>query len=132
MMQKIHIIFPKDMEYNGIKPKIPVEIDGKKIVATIVRSTITAEGAHFVVDIPKEIDAEKFMKVFTPPGTISYKRSLVNLNKDECIECGQCTALCSYDALTLDEEFNIVVNKDNCVGCRMCVDACPRKCITIF
>jgi len=40
-------------------------------------------------------------------------------------ECGEdkCTNVCFYDALTRDEDGNVVV-KDNCVGCGDCIEAC--------
>ncbi|MBD3186111.1 4Fe-4S dicluster domain-containing protein [Candidatus Bathyarchaeota archaeon] len=130
-MRKINIILPRDYDYNGIKPKISVSLKGEKVIATIIRSTFTSEGLHLVVNIPKEVDDKEFIKIFSQDGAIAYKRALVTVDENECIECGQCTAMCVYGALDLDENFSLIVNQDNCTGCRSCIDACVRRCITV-
>ena len=130
-MTKINLIYPKTYDFNGIKPKITVDIDNQAVKATIIRSTFTSEGAHFVVDVDPEVDAEVFMKRMAQNGAKAYKRALVSVDKDACIECGHCTALCNFKALVLDDSFHLVVDQDNCTGCRSCVDACVRRCITV-
>ncbi|MHA1684749.1 MAG: ATP-binding protein [Promethearchaeota archaeon] len=131
-MRKINIILPRDYNYEAIRPTIAVKLDGGgKVVATIIRSTFSSDGLHLVVNIPKEVNADEFIRIFSQDGAVAFKRSLVTVDTNECIECGQCTALCGYQALDLDEEFNLVVNQDNCTGCRSCIDACVRRCITV-
>jgi Na+-translocating ferredoxin:NAD+ oxidoreductase RNF subunit RnfB len=129
-MPRVNIIFPKAV-FNTIKPKFSVEVNGEQITATVIRSTFSADGAHFVVDIPPEVNPEEFISVISSDGAKAYRRALVVVDKDTCIECGACTAECAYEALVLDQDFHLVVNSDNCTGCRTCIDSCPRHCITV-
>ncbi len=131
-MGKINVIFPKNYNFNGIKPKLSIDVNGKPVAAAIIRSTFTADGAHLVLDVPAGVDLDDFAKFMSQDGARAYKRALVTVDANECIQCGQCTASCAYDALTLDADFKLVVNQENCIGCRTCVDTCPRQCITVY
>ncbi len=132
MMGKVNVIFPKNYDFNGIKPKITIDINGSPVVATIIRATITTDGAHFVMDLPKDVNSDDFVNTMSQSGAKAYKRALVTVDENDCIQCGQCTSACAYNALTLDENFDLVVDQENCIGCRSCVDTCPRRCITVY
>lgn len=130
-MTKINIIFPKSYDFNGLKPKISIDVKGKPVSASIVRSALSPEGAHFVVDIPNDVESDSFIEAVSREGAHAYKRALVVVDTKECIECGQCTALCAYEALVLDDNFHLIVNRENCISCRACIDCCPRRAITL-
>ena len=131
-MVKVNVILPKNYNFNGIRPKISIDVNGTSVAATIIRSTFTPDGAHLVMDIPKDVDVDEFTKFMSQDGAQAYKRALVTVDANECIQCGQCPAACAYDALVLDADFKLVVNQENCIGCRTCVDTCPRQCITVY
>ncbi len=131
-MGKVNVIFPKNYNFNGIKPKITIDVNGVPVIATIIRSTFTPDGAHLVVDVPKDVDLDEFTKFMSQDGARAYRRALVTVDENECIQCGQCTSACAYDSLSLDADFKLVVNQANCVGCRTCVDTCPRECIKVY
>ncbi len=110
-----------------------MDINGSPVIATIIRSSFEPEGVHFVVDIPKDVNADEFVQFLSQDGDVqAYKRALVTVDESECIQCGQCTASCAYGALVLDEQMRLVVNRDKCTGCRTCVDSCPRRCISVY
>ena len=46
---------------------------------------------------------------------------------DECTQCGACTAVCYFNARSMDDE--LIIDEDNCYGCGLCVDVCPGGCI---
>jgi Na+-translocating ferredoxin:NAD+ oxidoreductase RNF subunit RnfB len=129
-MVRVNLIIPKSY-FETIKPKFAIEMNGETVTTTVIRSTFTADGAHFVVDVPSDVDPEEFIRVMSSEGAKAFRRALVVVDRDLCIECGECTAECAYEALVLDQDFHLVVNKDNCTGCRACTDACPRHCITV-
>lgn len=55
--------------------------------------------------------------------------SAILINKEKCVNCGACTAVCAVDALYLDETANLQFDKDKCLDCKLCVSACPTRAI---
>jgi MinD superfamily P-loop ATPase len=47
------------------------------------------------------------------------------IDKDKCVECGECLELCRYDAISSD----YVVDKVDCEGCGVCAHFCPAAAI---
>jgi len=55
------------------------------------------------------------------------KKSII-LNKEDCIHCGSCSAVCFADALTMDKiTRELVFKPDKCIACELCITACPLK-----
>lgn len=55
--------------------------------------------------------------------------SAILINKETCIDCGACSAVCAVDALYLDEMASLVFDSDKCLDCKMCIAACPERAI---
>jgi MinD superfamily P-loop ATPase len=47
------------------------------------------------------------------------------IDKDKCVECGECLELCRFDAIS----ENYVVDKIDCEGCGVCAHFCPEEAI---
>lgn len=46
--------------------------------------------------------------------------------KEKCILCGECLSICPQEALSIDEEKEIVlIDRVKCDGCMLCVKKCP-------
>jgi coenzyme F420-reducing hydrogenase delta subunit/heterodisulfide reductase subunit C len=52
----------------------------------------------------------------------------VQVNEDYCSVCGVCIAVCTSEALSIQDE-KIRVNRVDCKGCGLCVAACPAGAI---
>lgn len=55
---------------------------------------------------------------------------MIYIEKDECVACGTCRAICTFDAIELVEgRFQIV--REACRGCGICVVRCPVGAIKV-
>lgn len=52
-----------------------------------------------------------------------YKEVQVLFNKQFCIECGKCKAVCEAGAIDLKSEYRII--REKCTACGACVEVCP-------
>ena len=47
----------------------------------------------------------------------------MEIDKKKCVGCGNCHAICSMGAISLDEDGKSIVNQDECVECSTCYRA---------
>ncbi len=55
--------------------------------------------------------------------------SAILIDKETCVDCGACTAVCAVGALKIDENYELVFDKELCLDCKLCVTACPARAI---
>ena len=51
------------------------------------------------------------------------------IDKDKCINCGNCKNICPHDAVL--ENGNYEINKQRCLGCGQCFASCPAEAISM-
>jgi L-aspartate semialdehyde sulfurtransferase ferredoxin len=50
----------------------------------------------------------------------------IHFQENQCIDCGNCTAVCFAGALTMNRHsWKLEFNKSMCVVCELCIPACP-------
>ncbi len=50
----------------------------------------------------------------------------LTLNKDKCVNCGNCTAVCFAGALSMNPKtWELEFDKKQCILCELCTKACP-------
>jgi len=50
---------------------------------------------------------------------------------EECVACGCCEQVCSFNAIIIDRGIQAQVNSEKCVGCGKCKKICTASVITI-
>jgi NAD-dependent dihydropyrimidine dehydrogenase PreA subunit len=64
--------------------------------------------------------------------TVESVSTEIVLNESECINCGNCTAVCRSEALTIaPPDWKLKFDKEKCIVCQMCVKACPMQIIKV-
>lgn len=58
-----------------------------------------------------------------------YKMSLITVNEEKCIKCGQCIKGCPSYVLKMGENGPEEIEETNCIACGHCVAICPTAAI---
>lgn len=52
------------------------------------------------------------------------------INKDECIGCGACEAVCPVTCISEVEDGKREINENECIDCGSCASVCSVSCIS--
>ncbi len=53
------------------------------------------------------------------------------IDKEKCISCGACIAVCPVGAISYDDDGKAVIDKEICIKCHVCESVCPTYAIEI-
>lgn len=54
------------------------------------------------------------------------------LDERECVGCGVCADVCSFEAIEMTREMAMPrAIADRCTGCMLCVEQCPTQAIDV-
>jgi L-aspartate semialdehyde sulfurtransferase ferredoxin len=112
------------------KPIVSQVILDLKVPIIIITAQLNSKGGEVLAEVSDET-LDKVVAAFRKKGVEVSLPKLIEVDKEKCISCGSCVALCPVEAITLAEDCSIVFNKEKCVGstCSACVDACPARAI---
>ena len=102
-------------------------------MVNILRAAITGDQeGRLLIEVEAEPDKLEqglaFLKSHNV--TIIPLDQQIKIDKDRCIHCGACTAVCFSGALLLDRtNWEMVFDSEKCVMCGLCVTACPLRII---
>jgi len=98
----------------------------------ILSAHINQLGGEILAEIPSK-HLDKIVKAFRDRGVTVNVRKLIEVDKEECFDCGACLSLCPLNAITLEEDFSIAFDEGKCIGttCGLCADACPARAIKL-
>lgn len=115
------------------KPITSSVILEEKVPLNILSAHIDQRGGEILVDVPTE-EAEKIIEAFRSKGVEVDVRKLITINQDLCVDCGSCYSLCPVEAITINDNFEVIFNENRCIGssCGLCVDSCPMRAIRLL
>lgn len=61
--------------------------------------------------------------------TASWRVFRPVMNKEKCVECGQCMTYCPVNAVKGSEDRKYTISYDYCKGCGICAKECPKGAI---
>ena len=53
----------------------------------------------------------------------------MKVDKEKCIVCGTCVAVCPVGAISFGDDGKAVINKEICINCGACKSSCPVEAI---
>jgi len=87
--------------------------------AALAESKVMADGDVDAADLHLILKPEIEREEVFEGGKAAY------IDQDKCVQCGRCTELCRYDAISDD----FVVDPISCEGCALCYNICPVNAI---
>jgi len=102
------------------------------------KTTITASLAHLmskdVVKADCDVDASNLGIILNGETKLEndyYGAKVARINEVKCLDCGQCEAVCRYNAIEL-KNGKYSVRPLKCEGCNACVVKCPNNAIQLL
>lgn len=97
----------------------------------IIRADIKPVGGEILIEIPQN-RIEDVVTAFQGKGVaVSVERRL-EVDEEQCIDCGACYSLCLTSAISFKNDYTVVFDNDKCVACSLCIDACPTRALTLL
>lgn len=62
---------------------------------------------------------------------IAKSRFECKTTKENCVGCGKCQKLCTFDAISYDENKTVQIDLEKCMGCGSCVINCPSQALKL-
>ncbi len=53
------------------------------------------------------------------------------IEKQKCVSCGGCVAVCPNNVIVLLDEEHLTTNENQCIGCRSCMIFCPMGALKV-
>lgn len=130
--RKLVLSFPEKIVTRPITYKLVKEFD---LEFSILRAEITpdVEGKMLIELMGNDDQIGKAIEYLENTGvTIQEADKDIIIDKDSCIDCGECTSVCITQALSLDNKTGkLIFDKDKCILCELCLDCCPVRAIKV-
>lgn len=105
-----------DLKLNILQASVDTNLEGKLLFDIEGDSKKLAEAIEFLDEIGVESN---------------FFENIIEIDKDNCIQCGLCSSTCKVSALSFDRELmEISFNDAKCVNCNLCIPVCPRRAIS--
>ncbi len=106
-----------DLEFNILRAEITPDVEGKMLI----------ELRGDDEQINRAIEYLENNKV-----SVQEAGKDIIIDRESCVDCGECTSVCITGALSLDKKSKkLVFDRDECILCELCIDSCPLKAIKV-
>lgn len=129
--KRLDLTFPPRQATKAVTYHLVKDFD---VVPNILRAQIQPgqEGRMLLEVTGRKEDLESGIAFLEQEGVAVHEAAAdIDLDEEQCVICGLCTAVCKTGALTLDSLAELVFKKDKCVYCEACVIACPRRAVSL-
>ncbi len=112
-----HLVKDYDLKINILRAEVAVNKVGELVMDIEGRDEDIEGAARFLAEERVEF------KVL---------ESAVAVDRERCVSCGACTAVCPSGALALDRnDWSLVFTPADCYACEVCLKACPVRAIAL-
>lgn len=106
-----------DLEFNILRAEITPDVEGKMLI-------------ELRGDDEKINNAINYLE--NAGITVQEAAKDIIIDKENCVNCGECTSVCITQALSLDNRSKkLLFKKDKCILCELCLDCCPVRAIKV-
>lgn len=117
------------------RPVVALMVKDYDVITNILRAEIhEGEIGRMLVELEGESKRIKEGVKYLEDLGVRVEEAItdIELEDEQCISCGACTAVCLSRALKLEApEWELGLDKDRCILCGLCVDACPLQLIAV-
>jgi len=97
----------------------------------ILRANITPKGGKMLIEITGE-EVDESIKFMEEQGIkVDSVKKVVKKEEEKCVDCGACISLCPVKAITVSNDWSILIDDGLCIGCAFCTASCPMKAIKV-
>ena len=130
--KKLVLSFPEKVVTKPITYALVKEFD---LVFNILRAEITPdmEGKMLIELRGNDKQIKDAVNYLEETGvSVQEAAKDIMIDRDLCVDCGECTSICITQALSLDKKTKkLKFNKDKCILCELCLDCCPVNAIKV-
>lgn len=116
------------------KPITYILIHDYNLKVNILKAEVTpGEEGHLLIDLEGPEDSIKKALEYLEREQVEIvpTNRQITINKDLCVHCGACTAVCFSQAMVMNRDtWQVEFDPTKCIVCGLCVSACPLRIIS--
>ncbi|MCP8304628.1 MAG: 4Fe-4S binding protein [archaeon] len=128
---KLKLIYSPE---NVQRPVLSEIIQRTNVPINILKAEVKPNSGEMLIDVLAVGEKLKEVLSLFQKAGVKVKEITRTLEIDHvrCISCGACVSPCPVQAISQDENWDIIFDEEKCIGCRICVHACPMGVIQMF
>ncbi|ABO34536.1 4Fe-4S ferredoxin, iron-sulfur binding domain protein [Methanococcus maripaludis C5] len=118
---------------NVREPVVSNVVLGTGVMVNILKAKMEPREGFLILELTgDEEQIEKSIEILKKFGEVEDIPKIIQKDDEKCIDCGACVVHCPVGAISVDDEFKILLDEDECIGCKNCAKICPVNAIKIF